>query len=43
MNAIREVAYRDLLGREMVKLDEEQIGAYLKGQVCLGNRCRAVQ
>jgi FlaA1/EpsC-like NDP-sugar epimerase len=32
INAIREVAYRDLLGREMVKLDEKQIGAYLKGQ-----------
>ncbi|MBW2590008.1 MAG: polysaccharide biosynthesis protein, partial [Deltaproteobacteria bacterium] len=32
VNAIREVAYRDLLGREMVKLDEKQIGAYLKGE-----------
>ena len=32
INAIREVAYRDLLGREMVKLDEKRIGAYLKGQ-----------
>ena len=32
INAIREVAYRDLLGREMVKLDEKQIGAYLEGQ-----------
>jgi len=32
INAIRDVAYRDLLGREMVKLDEKQIGAYLKGQ-----------
>ncbi len=32
INAIREVAYRDLLGREMVRLDEKQIGAYLKGQ-----------
>ncbi|MDY6793350.1 MAG: nucleoside-diphosphate sugar epimerase/dehydratase [Thermodesulfobacteriota bacterium] len=32
VNAIREVAYRDLLGREMVKLDEKQIGAYLAGQ-----------
>ena len=32
INAIREVAYRDLLGREMIKLDEKQIGAYLKGQ-----------
>jgi len=32
INAIREVAYRDLLGREMIKLDEKQIGAYLHGQ-----------
>jgi FlaA1/EpsC-like NDP-sugar epimerase len=32
INAIREVAYRDLIGRETVKLDEKQIGAYLKGQ-----------
>jgi len=32
INAIRDVAYRDLLGREIVKLDEKQIGAYLKGQ-----------
>jgi len=32
INAIREVAYRDLLGREMIKLDEKQIGAYLQGQ-----------
>ncbi|HUV76714.1 MAG TPA: nucleoside-diphosphate sugar epimerase/dehydratase [Desulfobacterales bacterium] len=32
INAIREVAYRDLLGREVIKLDEEQIGAYLQGQ-----------
>ncbi len=31
-NAIREVAYRDLLGRDMIKLDEKQIGAYLQGQ-----------
>ena len=29
VNAIREVAYRDLLGREAVKLDEAQIGSYL--------------
>jgi len=35
INAIREVAYRDLLGRELVKLDEEQIGAYLQGQTVL--------
>lgn len=32
INAIREVAYRDLLGREAIVLDEEQIGAYIKGQ-----------
>ena len=35
VNAIREVAYRDLLGREVVKLDEEKIGAYLQGQCVL--------
>jgi len=35
INAIREVAYRDLLGREMIELDEKQIGAYLKGQTIL--------
>ncbi len=29
VNAIREVAYRDLLGREAIKLDEDQIGAYI--------------
>jgi len=32
VNAIREVAYQDLLGRETIKLDEEGIGAYLKGR-----------
>lgn len=32
VNVIREVAYRDLLGREAVKLDETQIGAYLNGR-----------
>jgi FlaA1/EpsC-like NDP-sugar epimerase len=32
VSAIREVAYRDLLGREAVKLDEEKIGAYLEGK-----------
>ena len=31
VNAIREVAYRDLLGREAVKLDETRIGDYLNG------------
>ena len=35
INAIRDVAYRDLLGRELIKLDEEQIGAYLQGQSVL--------
>ncbi len=32
VNAIREVAYRDLLRREVVKLDADGIGAYLKGR-----------
>lgn len=32
VNAIREVAYRDLLGREVIKLDTERIGKYLKGK-----------
>ena len=32
INAIREVAYRDLLGREVIKLDEARIGAYLSGR-----------
>jgi FlaA1/EpsC-like NDP-sugar epimerase len=32
VNTIREVDYRDLLGREMIKLDEDKIGSYLKGQ-----------
>jgi FlaA1/EpsC-like NDP-sugar epimerase len=35
VNAIREVAYRDLLGREVIKLDEGQIGAYLQGKSVL--------
>jgi FlaA1/EpsC-like NDP-sugar epimerase len=30
VSAIREVAYRDLLGREIIRLDEEKIGAHLK-------------
>ena len=30
--AVREVAYRDLLGREVVNLDQEKIGAYLRGK-----------
>ena len=32
INVIREVAYRDLLGREAVMLDEEQIGAHIRGR-----------
>jgi len=32
VNAIREVAYRDLLGREIINLEEEKIGALLKDQ-----------
>jgi len=32
VKAIRDVAYRDLLGREIVKLDEKHIESYLKGQ-----------
>ncbi len=35
VNAIRDVAYRDLLGREVINLDTEKIGAYLKGQTVL--------
>ena len=32
VNAIREVDYRDLLGREVIRLDEVKIGSYLKNQ-----------
>ena len=32
IKAIRDVSYKDLLGRAPVKLDAEQIGAYLKGK-----------
>jgi FlaA1/EpsC-like NDP-sugar epimerase len=35
VNAIREVAYRDLLGREVIKLDEAQIGLYIEGKSVL--------
>jgi FlaA1/EpsC-like NDP-sugar epimerase len=31
-SAIREVSYRDLLGREVVHLDTDRIGAYLAGR-----------
>jgi FlaA1/EpsC-like NDP-sugar epimerase len=32
IKAIRDVSYKDLLGREQVDLNEDQIGAYLKGK-----------
>ena len=32
VKAIRDVAYKDLLGREPVHLDEERIGSYIKGK-----------
>jgi FlaA1/EpsC-like NDP-sugar epimerase len=32
INVIREVAYRDLLGRETVKLDEKMISEYIRGR-----------
>jgi FlaA1/EpsC-like NDP-sugar epimerase len=32
VNAIREVAYHDLLGREIINLDEVKIGTHLKDQ-----------
>jgi FlaA1/EpsC-like NDP-sugar epimerase len=32
VKAIRDISYRDLLGREQVSLDEDQIGAYIKGK-----------
>jgi FlaA1/EpsC-like NDP-sugar epimerase len=35
VNSIREVAYSDLLRREVVKLDEERIGAHILGKVIL--------
>lgn len=35
MKAVRDVAYRDLLGREIVKLDEAGIASYLKGKTVL--------
>ena len=30
VKAIRDVAYRDLLGREVIRLEEERIGAYIE-------------
>ncbi len=35
VKAIRDVAYRDLLGREIVKLDEKGIGAFIEGNSVL--------
>jgi len=35
VKAIRDVAYRDLLGREVIRLEEEQIGRYLSRAVVL--------
>jgi FlaA1/EpsC-like NDP-sugar epimerase len=32
INTIREVDYRDLLGRDVIRLDEDKIGAYLQDQ-----------
>jgi len=32
INSIREVAYSDLIGREIIKLDTREIGGYIKGQ-----------
>jgi FlaA1/EpsC-like NDP-sugar epimerase len=33
VNAIRDVAYSDLIRRDIVKLDDQKIGAYLRGQI----------
>ncbi len=35
VKAIRDVAYRDLLGREVIRLEEEEIGRYLGGATVL--------
>lgn len=35
ISSIRKVAYRDLLGREVVNLDKEKIGAYLREKIVL--------
>ena len=35
VNAIREVAYRDLIGREVIQLDQSSIGSYLSGTCVL--------
>jgi len=35
VNTIREVSYCDLLGRDVIKLDTDKIGEYLKGKTVL--------
>lgn len=35
VNAIRDISYKDLLGRDEVHLDQEKIGAYLSGKTVL--------
>ena len=35
VNSIREVDYRDLLGRDVVNLDLKMIGSYIKGQTVM--------
>ena len=35
VSAIRDISYKDLLGREEVTLDQEQIGEYLRGKTIL--------
>lgn len=40
VNSIRNVEYRDLLGRKPVVLDKEKIGEYLGEKICFGDRSR---
>ncbi len=35
INTVREVSYSDLLGRDIIKLDADKIGGYLKGKTIL--------
>lgn len=35
VKAIRDVAYRDLLGRDLINLEEDKIGAYIQGKSVL--------
>jgi FlaA1/EpsC-like NDP-sugar epimerase len=35
VNTIRNVSYRDLIGRDFIKLDEKEIGAYLQDQTVM--------